>query len=200
MTPDLRFEDRLLTELRAHVERNATVPAPSPTRRRRPVLRPAPIAAAGGLLTAAAVAVVLASGGDGSTPAYAVTPHDDGSVTVSVASLSDSAGLERELRAAGVRAVVRSLPAGKMCAPPQGEGPKPAAGQTTMAVQGTAERGGPATMTLSPGALPEGATLLITTSGDGTDGQPSSIAMAIVDGAGDPCRVVSAPAPAPTTP
>jgi hypothetical protein len=201
MTTETRFEDRLLTELRAHVERHAIVAPPARARTgRRPVLRPAPIAAAGGLLAAAAVAVVLASGGDGSTPAYAVTPHHDGTVTVRVQSLSDSAGLERELRAAGVRAEVRALPAGTMCAPPQSEATTREAGQATMAVQSTTQHGSATTMTLSPATLPEDATLLITTSGGDADGGPSSIAMAIVHGTGDPCRVVPAPAPAPTTP
>jgi hypothetical protein len=192
MTPETRFEDRLLTQLRAHVERNAA-PGPAPAPRRRALWRPAPIAAAGGLLAAAAVAVVLATGGDGADPAYAVTPQTDGSVTVSVGSLDDAAGLEQALRDAGVSAVVRAVPEGKMCQPQAPATASGAGGPTAMSVSGTAVQGGKATFTVSAGDIRHGETLLITTSGDGTG--PSSVSFAMVDAGDTSCELVDAPAP-----
>jgi hypothetical protein len=191
MTPETRFEDRLLTELRAHVARNRPEPAPTP--RRRPLLRPAPIAAAGAVLATAAVAVVIATGGDGASPAYAVTPQSNGSVTVSVKSLDDADGLQQALRDAGVNAVVRTLPAGKVCKPQAPTGRAPVTGG--MAVSGSQLRGGTATFTVSADGIRDGKTLLITTSG-GADGGPSSISFAMVDGANPTCELVDAP-PAP---
>jgi hypothetical protein len=187
MTPQTqdRFEERLLTELRAHVARTAETPAPAP--RRRFVLRPTPIAVAGGALAAIAVAVVLATGGDGADPAYAVTPQSDGSVTVSVKSLDDAAGLEQALRDAGVNAVVRTVPAGKMCQPqatPQTGG--------GMVVSGATNVSGASTFTVSADGIRDGDTLLITTSGNGGHG-PSSISMAMVDSADTSCTLVDAP-------
>jgi hypothetical protein len=55
---------------------------------------------------AATVAIIGSSGGV-TDSAYAVTPRADGSVTVKISSLSDAAGLQSALRAAGVPAVVR---------------------------------------------------------------------------------------------
>jgi hypothetical protein len=194
-----RFEERLLTELRAHVARNADAhtPARAPRRaRRRIALRPRPIAAAGALLAAAAVAVVLASGGDGADPAYAVTPQSDGSVTVSVTSLDDAAGLQAALRDAGVNAVVRTVPTGKMCEP---NAPAQAPRSGRMMVGGTSRAGGATTFTVSADGIRDGDALLITTSGDGSDG-PSSISFAMVDGADTSCTIVDAPTPAPGAP
>jgi hypothetical protein len=194
-----RFEERLLTELRAHVARTADAhtPARAPQRaRRRIALRPRPIAAAGGLLAAAAVAVVLASGGDGADPAYAVTPQSDGSVTVSVTSLDDAAGLQAALRDAGVNAVVRTVPVGKMCEP--NAPTKAPQSERGMVVGGATKTGGATTFTVSADGIRDGDALLITTSGEGTDG-PSSISFAMVDGGDTSCTIVDAPAPLPPT-
>ncbi len=62
----------------------------------------------------AAFAVVLVSGG---SAAYAVDKQSDGTVTVTVKSLKDAAGLQRALIAAGIPAVVTYTPTGKTCAP-----------------------------------------------------------------------------------
>jgi hypothetical protein len=115
------FEDRLLGELR-------TVVAERASEAQRPSGRPRGHVARGrrrfALAAALAVIVVLAGMtgllrhfGDGAPPAYAVTRHGNGSVTVEVRSLRDAAGLQRALRAAGVPAVVRYTPPGKMCRP-----------------------------------------------------------------------------------
>jgi hypothetical protein len=105
MTVSTRFEDRLFEQLRDVV---AARSAPTPRRRAR---RARLVLAGAGVAAATAVAAVVATGGD-VTPAYAVQPGADGSVTVRIHSLRDAAGLQRELRAAGVPAVVDYAPAG----------------------------------------------------------------------------------------
>jgi hypothetical protein len=115
------FEEKLLGELRMVVAERASDAE-------RPSGRPRGHLARGGrrFALAGAVAVVVAlvgmSGllrhfGDGAPPAYAVTRHGDGLVTVEVRSLRDAAGLQRALRAAGIPAVVRYTPPGKTCSP-----------------------------------------------------------------------------------
>jgi len=102
MTTANRFEDRLLHELLAIV---AARPAPASVTSRRP--RWGRLALAGaGVAAALAGVVVLASGGDVASRAYALQARPDGTVTVSIEKLSDADGLERSLRAAGVPAVV----------------------------------------------------------------------------------------------
>jgi hypothetical protein len=49
--------------------------------------------------------VIFATGGS-TPPAYAIDSHADGTITVKIGSLSDAAGLQAELRAAGVDAYV----------------------------------------------------------------------------------------------
>lgn len=142
-TPD-RFEDRLLSELRAVV---AATPTPAPpaavgaaARRRSPVLRSRP-ALAGAVAAAAAAALVVQSGGSHPDAAYAVTQRADGMVTVQIRSLRDAAGLEQALRAKGVPAEVDYADAamcpGGMPAPP----PPGAAAEKHTVVRG--ESGGP---------------------------------------------------------
>ncbi|MES1247249.1 MAG: hypothetical protein ABUS54_06215, partial [Actinomycetota bacterium] len=101
------FEERLLVELQTTI-------STAPVRRgRRRLVAVAGVAA---VASAAIVGVLVLDGG---TPAaYAVTKHADDSVTVEVDSLTDAAGLQAALAAAGVRAVVDYLPAGKMCKQP----------------------------------------------------------------------------------
>ena len=88
--------------------------------------------------------------GDGTSSAYAVESQPDGAVTVSIRSLSDAAGLQRKLRAAGVPAVVDYVPGGQAgCA----VGPPPGATPGGGPVQGTASAPAPA-----PGTAPTGPT------------------------------------------
>ena len=99
------FEDRLLAALRPIVADNpapATAPATVAARgRRRLVVSGATLTAA----TAAAAVAIFATGGS-TPPAYAVDSHADGTITVTIDSLSDAAGLQAKLRAAGVDAYV----------------------------------------------------------------------------------------------
>jgi hypothetical protein len=119
------FEERLLAELRRVVaERPSPAPAqPSPARRPAPLWRRRPLALAGGLAAIAAAATIAALSLDGDqSAAWAVTSDANGTVTVKISSLSDPAGLERKLAAAGVPALVQYLPAGRACAGAQGSG------------------------------------------------------------------------------
>jgi hypothetical protein len=123
MSMSTHFEERLLQHLRQVVADRpapnpavASAPAPRRTHGRRFVL-----AGAGGVAAVAAAVAVIASSGGVTESAYAVTPRADGSVTVKISSLSDAAGLERALRAAGVPAVVRYSGATDCPAPAGGD-------------------------------------------------------------------------------
>lgn len=107
MTAPDHFEDRLLGQLRQVV---AERPAPlAPVRHRS---RRTPLALAGGAAAVAAVVAIVASSSDVTSSAYAVESQADGAVTVHIVSLSDAAGLEHSLRAAGIPAVVDYVAAG----------------------------------------------------------------------------------------
>jgi hypothetical protein len=143
---------------------------------------------------------VIAISSDATPSAYAVQSRADGSVTVSINRLSDAAGLEQELDAAGVPAVVAyDAPSARSCmtivpagattsaaapnAPPTlvqagatssaAAPPAPgAASVTAVRVEGDS---GPATITIDPADIPAGKKLFITTS----TGAVGSIGMTI---------------------
>jgi hypothetical protein len=187
------FEDRLLTELQTIVrEQPAEAPTPAhrPRGRRRLVIAGA---TAGVLAIAAAVGVPFLSRGP--APAYAVTPNGNGSVSVEISSLRDAAGLEQKLRDNGIPAVVRYLPAGKMCKQPWFTPAGPGvAGPMSGSVQGSP--GGGATRFTISSHLPAGVTLVITTQGGGSF-EPTSVGVALAQGTVPPCTVVDAPAGSP---
>jgi hypothetical protein len=191
MTPST-FEDRLLDELRAVV---AARPAPEPEPLAPPRARRAPlgrVALAGAAVAATAAGVFVAAGGDPATAAYAVDPRSDGSVTVEIKSLRDAAGLQQQLRAAGINAVVDYTPFGKTCREPRGT-PAAAGGRHSMGMR-TGD-GGATTFTIPRGGVGAGQTLVITAS---TGASASSVGTSIVQGAVAPCELVDAPAlPAP---
>lgn len=99
-----RFADQLFDDLmREHGEALAQAPVPVAPRRHltaRPVLL---TAGAGGVAVAAAVGTLVAGGG---TPAYAVTAHPDGTVTLAVYQASGIAGANSKLHQLGDRVVV----------------------------------------------------------------------------------------------
>jgi hypothetical protein len=84
---------------------------PTPWRRRGPRLALGAVAA----LAAVAVALIVSAGGDTPQPAFAVEPQEGGGVRIEVYSLEDSAGLERALADAGIRAQVNWLAPGTTC-------------------------------------------------------------------------------------
>jgi hypothetical protein len=118
--PRSGYQERLATELRALAERNAAEAPPKPASRRGVARRPklALTGIAGGACVASA-AIAFTGGDGGGSTAYAVEPHDDGSVTVEISRLEDAAGLERQLRAVGVPAEVDFLPLGRTCREPR---------------------------------------------------------------------------------
>jgi hypothetical protein len=181
------FEERLLHELRSlvavptigHEQRRAF------WERRRLVL-------AGGvtavLATAATVGVVLLSAG--TQAAYVVSKNADGTVTVEIDSLSDAAGLQAKLQAAGVNAVVQYVPEGKVCQ-------KPWFTPLGHPVDGTTQSGvdrlggGGVSFTISAN-IPADATVVISTQ-TGPDNE-RALAIAYAQGEVPPCEVVDAPA------
>jgi hypothetical protein len=182
------FEERLLVELR---EMTAARPAGRVQRRvfwHRPRL-----VLAGGLaavLAAAGIAGVLVLS-TGTQAAYAVTRNADGSVTVEIDSLTDAAGLQAQLQAAGVNAVVEYLPEGKVCQQPwyTPAGADAAPGMHQGSVGRTSD--GATRFTIS-GDQPAGTTLVITTQ-TGPGGE-QALGMGYAQGTVPPCQVVDAPA------
>jgi len=191
---DQRFEDRLLDQLRPLV---AAPPRPPARRAHRRLA----LAAGAGIAVAiaAGVSVPLLSGG--AQPAYAVTPNDDGTVTVQINSLRDASGLEQKLREAGVPAVVEYLPFGKGCRQPwfTPAGPSTGGGAVRSAVGGSS--GGPTTFTVT--RPPAGQTLVITThTGPGAPDGHEAVGIGIGHALGTvpPCRVVDDPSSVPPGP
>jgi hypothetical protein len=182
------FEERLLVELRSRVE---GADSSAERGRRRPLWRRPRLAVAGGLavaaVAAATVGVVFLS--TGTQAAYAVTKNADGTVTVEIDSLTDAAGLQANLQAAGVNAVVEYLPTGKMCREPwfTPAGPASAGGQTSSVGKNS---DGSFSFTIS-NDIPAGDTLVISTQ---SGGGFQALGMAIAQGTVPPCQVVDAPA------
>jgi hypothetical protein len=177
------FEERLLFELRKTVRAE-----PAERGRRRPVRR---FAVAGGV--AAVLAAALAAGAfflsAGAQPAYAVTKNADGTITVEIDSLTDAAGLQAKLQAAGVNAVAEYLPAGKMCQRPWFTPFGRPSGATQSGVEHL--NGGGVRFTLGAN-IPADATVVIETqTGPGNE---TALAIGLAQGDVPPCQVVDAPA------
>jgi hypothetical protein len=179
--PD-RFEERLLCELRSHV---AARPAPASPRGRPLAARRTRVALAGAGAAALAGGALAAAGG-GPTPAaaaYSVVPRDD-TVTVTIRSLRDAAGLERRLEAAGVPAEVDYLPAGRTCREPRFQ-PADGGPSSTQVSDDGAMR-----FEIDRAGLRAGRTLVVTTSGGGG---VTGVSVAVAQGPVGPCEPVAAP-------
>jgi hypothetical protein len=204
------FEDRLLAELKHEiVTRNQSRTTIGHRRRFAvPVSTTRRLAIAGGLASVLAIAVAaglpLPGDGDG-TEAYAVTKNDDGSVSVEVASLEDAAGLERELREAGVRAVVQYVPPGKACTEQTFVPARAETGRMSVEMRG----GGPVRFTIENNGIAPGTTLVIQTqrfaaqpggsaAPSPTGAEASGIALALAQGSVAPCELVDAGLSPPT--
>jgi hypothetical protein len=181
------FEERLLHELK-----HLVVGQPVDRGQRRPLWRGSRLVFAGGLAAAfAAIAAGVLMLTAGAQPAYAVTKNADGTVTVEIDSLSDAAGLEAKLRAAGVNAVVAYLPAGKMCQQPWFTPSR--AGEARGMSQSSVGRTGDGTtrFTISGSHAPSATLVLTTQTGPGND---QALGIAWAEGDVPPCQVVDAPA------
>lgn len=181
------FEERLLVELKTMV---AAEPA---ERGQRRAVRPRRRLALAGGLAAVVVAAAVTAGAfflsTGMQAAYAVTKHADGSVTVEIDSLTDAAGLQAKLEAAGVNAVVEYLPAGKMCRQPWFTPAGHVAGEMQQSSVGSTGDG--STRFTISGDRPAGTTLVITTQTG--PGREQALGMAYAKGDVPPCDVVDAP-------
>jgi hypothetical protein len=181
------FEERLLRELRSRV-----VNQPVERGQRRPLWHRPRLALVGGvaavLAASATVGVIVLTAG--TQAAYAVTKNADGTVTVEIDSLTDAAGLESKLQAAGVNAVVQYLPEGKACQQPWftplGH---PPGGTTQSGVEHLANGG--VSFTLSAD-IPTEATVVVETQ-TGPD-RETALGIGYAQGIVPPCQVVDAPA------
>jgi hypothetical protein len=184
-----QFEDRLLAELRQVVAARTASEAVAGSRRRR-----APRLLLGGAATAVVTGTLLfvAAGGDRVPPAFAIERQPDGNVTVKINRLSDADGLQRQLRAAGIAAVVNYTPLGKACREPRGRRAAPPQSPTGASVSGSSATGHASSFTITRNMVGVGQTLVIMTSGG--DGA-SSVGMEVVQGPVSPCKLVNAPAP-----
>jgi len=110
------FEARLLTELRAVVNAQATATRPATPLRaeqRRQRLRYVAVVGA----AAAAVAIALVATVGRPTPAYAVSGGNGQDVTVKVTRLEGAEALQGALRERGIVADITYLPSDKACQP-----------------------------------------------------------------------------------
>ncbi|MEV0614977.1 hypothetical protein AB0I81_16750 [Nonomuraea sp. NPDC050404] len=169
-----------------------TTTTPAPVRRGSRRLVGLSAALAG--VAAAATAVVLATGLVGG-PAYAVTKDADGGVSVEVRAFTDPEGLESELAAAGVKAVVDYLPQGQTCKQPRGahgggSGP-------FQAGIGVGPGGSGIAFKIGKGQVPDGSTLVLTVSKskDGDDRPPFATTLELVQGEVSACEPTSMPVP-----
>jgi hypothetical protein len=100
-----KFADQILDDLmREHGPRLAHAAPPAPPTRHAVAGRKLLVAGAGGVAVAAATAGVLVAGGG--TPAYAVTTHPDGTVTLAVSRPAGISGANGALHKLGDRVVV----------------------------------------------------------------------------------------------
>jgi hypothetical protein len=117
--PNDRFEDRLLAELKQHVAVQPNPVFTAEAQRASVLTRPRYRVAIAGATVIAIAGVAIAVGHDPASSAYAVDSQSDGDVGVSISSLEDAAGLQAQLRAQGISAVVNYTPAGKTCESPR---------------------------------------------------------------------------------
>lgn len=149
-----RFADQLFDDLmREHgqaLARTAVTAAPKRYLTARPVLL---TAGAGGVAVAAAVGALVAGGG---TPAYAVTTHPDGTVTLAVYQASGIAGANSQLHQFGDRVVV--VPVRPGC-PGISSLPDPAVPAQQISVQ--ASGSGDGSVTVDAHGIPAGDILVL---------------------------------------
>ena len=103
------FEDHLWREV-VRVHGDALTRMPRPTRTRTRQARPRLVVGGGLGLAGVGGVVALLLGVTTASPAFAVTPNHDGTVTVSIKQWSGIAGANAKLHQLGVRATVASQP------------------------------------------------------------------------------------------
>ena len=133
-------ELRVVGYMRGQIQQSAL---PTRPKRRLRLNRPGLIAGIGAALAAGAAAIVIALGASSPTPAYAVTRHPDGQVTVTLNLITSIGALNTKMEAMGLP--VRAVPTVKGChAPVRIIGPdhQPTGPATTLMVKpdGTHDR------------------------------------------------------------
>jgi hypothetical protein len=173
-----RFEDHLWREVeREHGDDLAQMSRPPAGRRQRPSTAVIAGTGVGAVAVIAGLAFVL--GGASTSPAFAVTRHQDGTVTVSISRASGIAGANAKLRRLGIRAqVMRQVPV--RC----GDGrPAPIASPPPGGFTG-------AHWVIYPSQVPAGRTLALTPPGRNS-GHPAGSATAASSGSGTATSVTS---------
>jgi hypothetical protein len=172
------FERRLLVELRGYVAERPR-PRPATARARAPLAWRGRLALVGAVAGVAAVAVAagvpfLSGGG---SAAYAVTT-DGNQVTVTIHEFTDAAGLEQQLRDAGVNVDIDYLKPGETCVARRGA-------PTTNAVEGSSGK-----FTIDKSKLGAGQTLVIGVEEPGSPAPGSSIQIGPPDANAKTCDVL----------
>lgn len=183
-----KFEDQLFTDLMEeyrpvlqHLE-----PAAAPRNRRVPVRRVAWLTGVATAGAATATGVLLLGG---STPAYAVTQHPDGTVTVSIDRPAGVQPANVKLRVLGDPVVV--VPVSSGC-PSIGSLPEPQVRPSSLRITASGRESG-GTLTVDAHGVPAGETMIIAASTSAGGGM--QLASAVISGPAPSC--VSLPAPPP---
>ncbi|SEG63739.1 hypothetical protein SAMN05444920_103618 [Nonomuraea solani] len=109
----MNFKEHVLMELKAEIV------ARNQARRRLVRRRLITGAAVAGIAASAAIAVPFLIGSE--SPAYAVTKHDDGTITLKINEFRDPDKVEKDLAAAGLTADVSYVKPGTRCATGRGK-------------------------------------------------------------------------------
>jgi hypothetical protein len=185
-----KFADQLLDDLMREHGTALAHAAPSAPRARHAVAgRKLLVAGAGGAAVAAAAAGVLVAGGG--TPAYAVTAHPDGTVTLAVSRAAGISGANGALQKLGDRVVVVPVEPGCPSLPSLRPPVVPVTGhlpvQTTVGIGGSAGSAGSAgSVTVNAKGIPAGDVLVV-----GVETSTTGITHSSMGGA----RLTSPPAP-----
>ncbi|MFF4777864.1 hypothetical protein ACFY05_34070 [Microtetraspora fusca] len=166
-------------------------------RRRRTGRRLLTGAAVAGLAAAAAIMVPVLTGAE--RPAYAVTKHADGTISVKLNELRDADELEQDLKRMGVPADITYLEPGKWCK--EGRGEIVGGGSEWKdSASDKAARLGLSGLEIDPRYVGEGQTLVMAfsentdqTSGRKTPEVAWQFAAYVVNGPAKPCVVVDNP-------
>ncbi|MFG6194935.1 hypothetical protein [Nonomuraea sp. JJY05] len=191
------FEERLLSALKEEIatrtaEDDVTTtvtPARTGGSRRRYVGLAAALAGVAAAATAAAVVLTGLSG----SPAYAVTTGADGVITVRINKFDEPEGLQADLAAAGIKAIVDYLPEGQTCKEPRGAN---ASGPREFAVN-FGRSSGVTSFMIEKGEMPADATLVLAVSKSkaGDDQPPFGMSLSVVKGPVAPCEPTAMPDP-----
>lgn len=193
-SPELdAFEVRLLTELRAVVNAQATATGPAPSvraeqRRQRHWYVPVAGAAAAAAVAAAAAAVAIALVATllRPPPAYAVSGGNGEEITVTVTRLEGAEALQAALRERGVPADITYLPTDKTCQP--GRYAEIATPGLTLEVGADLFK-----VAIPPGAVAPGNTFVLSAAVTPVDdGVRAIVEFGVALGAVAPCTVVDA--------